>query len=210
MPNIVPWVQQPGEGGKPFRAFALYRDMGPDGRSLDAVALRLRGDPSSSCRPSGRRLRSQRIQIWSREWRWVERAAAWDRHVDEQVQQALIDEVIKMAKRHAIQARAIQEKAVRRLVELDPAELRPGDVLRWLVAGCRLESQGMEALLRMAAPAVASSNQAGFPESISVVIARSETSDGGGGAGSTNDIVRCCGGGWRDEASDSPFSHSLG
>lgn len=154
MADIVPWGPQPNEGSKPFRAFAIYRDLGPAGRSLDAVAWQLRGDVAeSSQRPPGRRLRSRRLQMWSRDWRWVERAAAWDAHVDQQVQWRLIDAAVEMAKRHALQARALQDRAVRRLMELNPAELAPADVLKWMVAGCKLEAQSMETLMALTAPA---------------------------------------------------------
>lgn len=147
------WTRLPSEPPVAFDVFRRYRDMPTQERSLDAVTNELRGNTESPMCPSGRRrrTRTRRIQHWSVQWRWVERAAAWDANLDQRVQAAFIDAAIEMAQRHAAVARGLQEKAIRRLVELRLDELRPADVLRYMIAGCRLEAESVEMLTRLLA-----------------------------------------------------------
>lgn len=177
MPDI--WARLPTEPPIAFDVFRRYRDMPAHGRSLDAVANELRGTTEAPICPSGRRrrTRTRRIQHWSIQWRWVERAAAWDAHVDAEVQRRLIEAAVEMAHRHATAARAIQERAVRRLIELDPAELTPADVLRWMLAGCKLEAQSMETLARLASGADEAASIAGDADTgPGVIMRRSDSS----------------------------------
>lgn len=67
------WERQPGETAAAFRAFCKYRDAGGD-RSLRALA----GTPKGTQKDPKRRHHS----AWSREWGWVERAAAFDDRMD--------------------------------------------------------------------------------------------------------------------------------
>lgn len=82
-----PWERQPGESQRAFAAFAVYRDLGPS-RSISAVA-RITG-----------RTRSL-IGDWSARYRWVERAAAFDREEDRRRIEAHFAEAERMAARHA-------------------------------------------------------------------------------------------------------------
>ncbi len=94
-PASAAWKRQPSEPPKAWSAFAAYRDMPAPERSLDAVAR------CRSGRQVGRkRAATGRIQAWSRQYRWVERAAAWDRHLDSEAQRARIEARIETQKRH--------------------------------------------------------------------------------------------------------------
>lgn len=85
-----PWDRQPKETTQAYEAFDLYRHMGPE-RSVIKVAQKCG------------KYRSQ-IGRWSSKWSWVDRAAAWDQHLDKQAQKALEREEIAarkaMKKRH--------------------------------------------------------------------------------------------------------------
>jgi hypothetical protein len=58
------------ESAKAYAAFCAYRDLGPDSRSLNAAYA------------GGGRAPGYWAQ-WSSEFRWVERAAAYDAHLDD-------------------------------------------------------------------------------------------------------------------------------
>ena len=66
-----PWERLPGEPDAAWRAFVLYRDMGPGSRSQRALGAALRLEPAGA--PPNSRMRQ-----WSVDWRWVERCRAYD------------------------------------------------------------------------------------------------------------------------------------
>src|SRR3954454_13496870 len=75
-----PTPRLPNEGARPYEAFLIYRDLGP-GRSIDKVQQKLN---------KNRRLIAQ----WSGDYRWVERARAYDDHC-ERVKQAARERAIR-------------------------------------------------------------------------------------------------------------------
>jgi hypothetical protein len=66
----VLWEPQSGESGPAFTAFAIYRDLDPEERSIDLVVQELH---------KSRTL----IGRWSGRWNWVKRAHAYDAHLDD-------------------------------------------------------------------------------------------------------------------------------
>ena len=64
------YERQPGESAKAYQAFTLYRDLPLEERSLTTVSQRL-GKSRSLC------------ARWSTQFRWVDRASAWDNHQDQ-------------------------------------------------------------------------------------------------------------------------------
>jgi hypothetical protein len=126
----APWEQQPGESARAFAAFSTYRDLGPR-RSLRAAAATFYGRTSASS--------ERQLDKWSRAFHWIERASAWDRHLDAQARIAQEEARREMVQRHVQEARALQAKALERLRALCPEELGPADLLRYLVEAAKLE-----------------------------------------------------------------------
>jgi hypothetical protein len=125
-----PWERQPGESSRAFGAFCVYRDLGPR-RSLRAAAEKYYQRSSLAV--------LRQCNTWSSAFRWVERASAWDRHLDAEARRAQEEARRDMAERQAREARALQAKAVERLKVLRPEELGPADVLRYFVEAAKLE-----------------------------------------------------------------------
>ena len=130
-----PWERQENESTSAFYAFTIYRDLGHE-RSLRRVAERLAsegdqgpvnatgagGGPTDGgfrliVRPPGwgpddpatKRLRKAvpgKVNAWAKQWSWVDRARAWDEEIDRHVRAAFIDEIKRMARRQAQEARA--------------------------------------------------------------------------------------------------------
>jgi hypothetical protein len=130
MAEVSPWQQQPGESARAFGAFAVYRDLGPR-RSLRAAAASFYGRISASL--------ERQVDKWSRAFRWVERANAWDQHLAAEGCKAQEEARREMVDRHVREARALQAKALERLRALCPEELGPTDLLRFIVEAAKLE-----------------------------------------------------------------------
>lgn len=77
-PTPLPYERQPGESSRAFRAFAIYRDLGPS-RSLNAAYRHAKGSQDPA-------LRAHAVWSgWSSKFDWPVRAAAYDDHVDAQI-----------------------------------------------------------------------------------------------------------------------------
>jgi hypothetical protein len=126
----APWEQQPRETARAFAVFCVYRDLGPS-RTLRAAAAAFYQRSTAST--------ERQVDKWSSAFRWVERASAWDRHLDAAARRAHEEAQREMVERHVKEARAVQAKALERLRALRPEELGPADLLRYLVEAAKLE-----------------------------------------------------------------------
>lgn len=103
MPSAI-YDRLPEETDKAFQAFILYRDMGAQ-RTQEKV-LEALGKTTGYLR---------QLQEWSGLYRWVERSAAYDAHIDTQARKVLEREAIKrradMLKRHALLGKVLQQKS---------------------------------------------------------------------------------------------------
>lgn len=86
-----PWERQRGESSKAFAAFCAFRDAGGT-RGVQRVATELAKSRTLMAR-------------WAARWNWHERAAAWDRKLDDEARAAAVAEVKQAAVNHAKQAR---------------------------------------------------------------------------------------------------------
>jgi hypothetical protein len=102
-----PWCRQLKESPKAYLSFCLYRDAGL-GRSLREVAQRL-----------GRSLTA--VAKLSSRHNWVQRAEAWDDHMEEIERRAWERECEKTAQRHAQVCMLGLSKAIDGLANYNPA-----------------------------------------------------------------------------------------
>jgi hypothetical protein len=132
---MADWDRQPDEPSLWFDRFERYRRMGP-GRSvlgcLHAEEAQKGKEKQSPCPPSS----------WSaavEQWRWKERARAWD---DEQTRLAREAEALELAERRKVwieQAKAIQTKAWKRLQAMESSELSVKETLEYFREGVKQE-----------------------------------------------------------------------
>lgn len=92
------WDRLENETAKAYAAFAVYRDLGPL-RSL------VRARDKLGKRPGYETL----LGRWSRRYNWVERAQAWDAHLDEITKTTTEETRKEMARRHIESAINIQK-----------------------------------------------------------------------------------------------------
>lgn len=76
----------PRESPRAYRAFCVYRDLGPD-RSLDQAWGRFRA-ASDPTKDRGSARRPGHWAAWSQKYQWVERAEAYDDFIEEESRSA--------------------------------------------------------------------------------------------------------------------------
>ena len=127
--TVESWERQGGESVQAFEAFAVYRDLGP-ARSVTKVAREL--DKSRAL-----------VGRWSRQFAWVLRASAYDQEQDRLFLSEQAQARREIARRHAKLAQAVQSKAVARLQTLDPRELTPSELLRYIQVAAEIERRAV-------------------------------------------------------------------
>ena len=121
------WERQKNESSKAYAAFCVYRDLGPE-RSLEKVRQNLD-------KPRTRKW----LGDWSVKYNWVERAQAYDDYIERKKREEKENAILEMAERHAKLAMAFQQRVAQRLQQIDPAELSPSDIAKWLDIATKLE-----------------------------------------------------------------------
>lgn len=133
------WEQLPGETPRAFGAFAAYRDLDRSERSIRAAYRR----------HTGREHANQATgtwYIWSSQFHWIERAAAWDAELDRAKRQALREEVERLARRHLNVAGVFESLVVQRLQKFNEqaiAGLTPGELAKWFEMAVRIQRQAL-------------------------------------------------------------------
>jgi hypothetical protein len=134
-----PWEALPGESSKAYRAFCLYRDMGPN-RSLDQASRDYHRRSDQPTNGSERKTRaSGTIRGWAQRWNWPGRALAWDRELDRVQHEKQKTANAEMGERHAREAMLLQQKGVERLRLLRAEDLSPREALSYLIEAAKLE-----------------------------------------------------------------------
>lgn len=121
------WDRQKDESSKAYAAFCVYRDLGPD-RSLEKVRQNLD-------KPRSRKWLGE----WCAKYNWVERTKAYDDYLEKKKREEKEKAILDMAERHARLAMAFQQRVAERLREIDPSELSPSDMAKWLDIATKLE-----------------------------------------------------------------------
>jgi hypothetical protein len=137
----APWEQMLDESAKAYAAFCIYRDLGPR-RSLDEASRRYHGDSGQGAQPAPSRRpprASGTIRRWAQRCNWLVRAKEWDREAERIKQTEQHAAIQEMIERHAKESMMLQNKAIERLRQLRPEELKSRDILAYLIEAARLE-----------------------------------------------------------------------
>lgn len=117
--DVEPWERQPMESQVGWEAFRVYRDLDPP-RYMRRVKEHFDAIGRVRTMDAYRRL--------SHRWRWRERVAAYDLHMDRVRQKAREDEVRAMEQRHARIAMAGLTKVAQRLLGNPEHGIEPVDM----------------------------------------------------------------------------------
>lgn len=124
-----PWDARPDETMKAYRAFMIYRDLGP-GRSLHAVSRELAKSVPL-------------LKRWSSRYDWVGRARAFDVEAARLASVRSLGDHAAVRERQASLGRLLQARGGERLSTIDPRDLSPGDAVRAIRAGAQIESAAL-------------------------------------------------------------------
>jgi hypothetical protein len=129
-----PWDRRHGETAKQFQAFAIYRDLTPNIRSIEKTAEILGKS-------------SRTLQPWSSANDWVERAQAYDVEMDRRARQAREDERAAFERRQVAAGAGLSTLGMRRILgderegiePAKPEELDTMTAARLIEIGVRIE-----------------------------------------------------------------------
>ena len=125
--NKTSWERLPEETSRQYEAFCIYRNMGPE-RSILKVAQEWSIGGHTS-----------KLKEWSSKYHWVERASAYDEHIDEIKRARNEEAIIEMSARHADYSLQIQEKAIEALRFINHEDLKPNEFIKWLDIAIKIE-----------------------------------------------------------------------
>ena len=124
------WLKLPNESEQAFNAWCAYRDMNPP-RSMRKLAL--------ECNKS-----LTLLARWATRWRWQKRLEAFLRNREE-TRLLELEQTIKQTKeRHIGIAQMMQGKAIERLREIDPKQLSPDSVVKFLDLAVTMERKSLD------------------------------------------------------------------
>jgi hypothetical protein len=136
--QLEPWEQQPGEPNLWYARYERYRLAGPR-RSLLALF-------NSERREHGAKKARSIPQSWAqkaKQWRWRERAEAWDTFEFQQARVEHAEQFKEMNLRHIQEAKALQSLGVQYLKSLQPDTLSSVQALRFCIEAAKLERTAM-------------------------------------------------------------------
>jgi len=121
------WERLPGESSRAYSVFCEYMNLGPY-RSLDKLKQKLHKSITKSV-----------LARWSVKYKWVERASAYDDYIEKLKRIENEKAIVEMCERQAKIAMEFLEKVEKRLETLDPADLTPSELIRWLDIAVKVE-----------------------------------------------------------------------
>ena len=118
------WDRQPGESGRCYEQFLIYRDM--KNRSMRAVAERLHLHPTA-------------VRLNGSKWSWVSRALDYDNYLEHERCKSEITKIRKMNAQQASIGVLMQERALKGIKNLDVSKLSVKDLINLMVQGTSIE-----------------------------------------------------------------------
>ena len=141
--KVCAWMKQPDESATEYMRFCNYRDMqyevekdrgdvvGMVGkRSLRKLCQLHAGETGYS---------ETAIMLLSRKRRWSERCEAYDAYISDELASRQVKSVLEMNERQRKLGVRMIERALSRLEDMPPEEIRAGDLVRLADIGVKIE-----------------------------------------------------------------------
>jgi hypothetical protein len=134
------WERLAGESPLAYSAFCAYRDFGP-GRTVRKAAETAPNKLEAE-KDEGRR--EKRCRVW-RNWcglfRWRERAADYDRHIERMKQEELRKTIEAQGEKHRLITGKMLDVVGKKLDTMNPEDLTQGNVTEWVQTAIRADRE---------------------------------------------------------------------
>jgi len=134
------WERMPSEGPKPWAAFNVYLQLGPE-RAVDDVYRRVKGEPAGSTLQA-----SGRFKVWASKFGWLVRALAWDEYLAAQARQAMIHTAEENARLRVLHLSQTMNQAMVIIQRADLKSLSNTEARKLLPTALRALEIGAESL----------------------------------------------------------------
>lgn len=125
--NLPLWDMLEGETHSEFAAWTTYRDLYPDMYpTMKKVSALLN-------------IAETKVIEYARKWNWNKRMEHWVRYYDADVRADKMKRRRDMLNKHIAMAQKLHDKAMERLENLDPNELEPNELAKWLELSVKIE-----------------------------------------------------------------------
>jgi hypothetical protein len=128
------WERLPGESSAAYAAFRSFRDFGPERNVRRAVAA---AEPDRV--RQGRRYRVW--SAWATAFKWRERAAGYDQHLDRLQQTERRKTIEAQGEKHRAVTGKMLAVVEKKLDLMNPADLTQGAVTEWVETAIRAERE---------------------------------------------------------------------
>ena len=128
------WERLAGETPLAYAAFCSFRDLGAERNIRKAVEV--------SEKDKARQVKRYNVfRNWSTQYRWRERAADYDRHIEKLQQGELRKTIEAQGEMHRQVTGKMLEVVNKKLDTMNPAELTQGNVTEWVQTAIRAERE---------------------------------------------------------------------
>ena len=128
------WERLPGESGGAFGAFCVFRDLGFERNIRKAVET-----VEKETALQGKKYKVWRN--WSTQYRWRERAADYDRYIEQLKQGELRKTIEAQGEKHRVVTGKMLDVVEKKLDLMNPAELTQGNVTEWVQTAIKAERE---------------------------------------------------------------------
>ena len=128
------WERLAGESGLAYAAFCAYRDLGFERNIRKAVETAEKDEAKQD-----KRYRVWRN--WSTHFRWRERAADYDRYMENLKQTELRKTIEAQGEKHRAVTKKMLEVVTKKLEMMNPADLTQGAVREWVETAVRTDRE---------------------------------------------------------------------
>ena len=128
------WERLADESSAAFSAFCVFRDLGLERSIRKAI--------DSHEKDEG--LRGKRYRVWrnwSTQFRWKERTADFDRHIERLKQEEVRKTIEAQGEMHRAVTGKMLEVVSKKLDMMDPAELTQNNVTAWAESAIKMERE---------------------------------------------------------------------
>ena len=128
------WERLAGESGLAYAAFCAYRNLGLERNIRKAVETAEKDEEKQD-----KRYRVWRN--WSTQFRWRERAADYDRYMENLKQTEKRKTIEAQGEKHRAVTKKMLEVVEKKLEMMNPADLTPGAVKEWVETAIRADRE---------------------------------------------------------------------